>query len=334
VAGSGRQRGQRGGARRHSPGRCRCRCRARRGRARFGGHLGGLTEVGPDDFGVGLHLGRGAVGDEPAKVQHGHPVGDPHHQAHVVLDQDNGDAQGGPNFDDQYGHPPGLVGIHAGDGLVQQEKAGFGAQCPGNLDPLLVAVGQHPDRDVELVRQVEELGNLPRPRPVSPVLAARLGQLQPTGEEAGLGQVVSAEHQVLLDRLHCGQGDVLECPGHPQPGDLVRPQPGELLVTELHTAFGRPVNPGQDVETGRLPGAVGTDDGVNGPGGDGEAHPVQRLDAGEAHSDVAYRQLGYVDAIARLPLGRHPAHRVRCLAATPDCAMSCTRSSSPAPVPR
>src|SRR5659263_374099 len=158
---------------------------------------------------------------------------------------------------------------------------------------------------------ISSAGRKPSPRPVSPVLAARLGQLQPTGEEAGLGQVVSAEHQVLLDRLHCGQGDVLECPGHPQPGDLVRPQPGELSVTELHTAFGRPVNPGQDVETRRLPGAVGTDDGVNGPGGDGEAHPVQRLDAGEAHSDVAYRQLGYVDAIARLPLGRHPAHRVR-----------------------
>ena len=64
--------------------------RQRRG-ARAHLHLA-AAEVGLLDLGVAADgLGR-AGGDGPAGIEHHHVVGDAHHQRHVVLDQDHGEA--------------------------------------------------------------------------------------------------------------------------------------------------------------------------------------------------------------------------------------------------
>jgi hypothetical protein len=58
------------------------------------GHRGaGLVgaQIGADDVGVALHLGRRALGDLAAEVEHHDLVGDLHHQSHVVLDEQDGD---------------------------------------------------------------------------------------------------------------------------------------------------------------------------------------------------------------------------------------------------
>src|SRR6266404_9126637 len=52
----------------------------------------GVTEVRLDDGRVGADLLRRALGDLLAHVEHGHAVGDVHHHAHVVLDEDDGRA--------------------------------------------------------------------------------------------------------------------------------------------------------------------------------------------------------------------------------------------------
>src|SRR5512144_1861211 len=44
------------------------------------------AEIGVDDGAVALHLGRRAVGDLHAVIQHHDPVRQIHHHAHVMLD--------------------------------------------------------------------------------------------------------------------------------------------------------------------------------------------------------------------------------------------------------
>ena len=63
-------------------------------------------------------------------------------------------------------------------------------------------------------------------------LARRLRQPQPGRDEAGLRQVVAAEHEVLGHGLAGRQGDVLERARHADPGDLERPHLVEPVLTE------------------------------------------------------------------------------------------------------
>ena len=51
-----------------------------------------VPEVNRLDLGVLLDFARRAVRQDGSPVQHGHPVGDPHDDFHVVLDEQNGDS--------------------------------------------------------------------------------------------------------------------------------------------------------------------------------------------------------------------------------------------------
>ena len=118
------------------------------------------------------------------------------------------------DLEDRLGHAVGLLGVHAGHRLVEQQQARLGAQGAGDLDPLLVAVGQHADRGVQLVAELEELGDLADPLAVHACPPGSPRQPQPGGEEAGVGQGVAAEHQVLGDRL---ARRTARCSGRPGP---------------------------------------------------------------------------------------------------------------------
>ena len=120
--------------------------------------------------------------------------------------------------------------------------------------------------------------------------------------------MVPAEHEVLGHRLGAGQGDVLEGPGHADPGDLERAHAVQPRLAEADLALGGLVDAGEDVEHRRLAGAVGADDRVDRPGGDGERDVGQRLDGAEADADVL--DLHGRDVRARVHAGRrHAVHR-------------------------
>src|SRR5262245_47844022 len=78
------------------------------------------AEVGPLHLWVALDLVGCAVGDAAAEIEHRHPVGDAHDQAHVVLNEQDGDPQGVVDVADQVGDGRGLARVHAGRGLVEQ----------------------------------------------------------------------------------------------------------------------------------------------------------------------------------------------------------------------
>ena len=261
-------------------------------RRRRGGALVSGAEVGADHLRVGAHLGRRPVGDQPAEVEHGHPVGDAHDQAHVVLDEEDGDLQPLADVADGGRHLAGLGGVHARHRLVEQQDRGLDAEGARHLDALLVAVGELAGGQSEDPVDAEELGDLADSVAVPAVLAHRVGQPQPGADEPRPGEVVAAEHQVLLHRRRGEERDVLEGAGHAEAGDRVRRQADEVAVAEAHRAGGGPVDAGQDVEHRRLAGAVGADQRVDRPGLNLEGDVVEGGDSREPDGDAVHREGG------------------------------------------
>jgi hypothetical protein len=72
-----------------------------------------------------LNFHRGALGDLLSEVQHHDPIRDVHDGGHVVLHQQQGD----PAIADRANHldgAHGLVVVHAGERLVEQQNGGVG----------------------------------------------------------------------------------------------------------------------------------------------------------------------------------------------------------------
>src|SRR5881628_2899207 len=73
---------------------------------------------------VGLDVARRALGDLLAVVEHGDAVRDLHHHPHVVLDEDDGEAQLADEPPEQRHQRPCLRLRHARGRLVEQEQGG------------------------------------------------------------------------------------------------------------------------------------------------------------------------------------------------------------------
>ena len=113
------------------------RGRSRSSSAKVRHACGLLSEVGPHDLRVVLDLAGCAVGDPAAEVEYGDGVREPHHHPHVVLDEDDGDAEAVADAGDDGGGPAPFVGGHPGDRLVEQQQLRLHAQGAGEFDELL-----------------------------------------------------------------------------------------------------------------------------------------------------------------------------------------------------
>src|SRR5690606_13467785 len=102
-------------------------------------------EIGGDDALVPLYLGRRAFGDLPAEIERDDLVGDRHDEAHVMLDEKDGDAELVPDALDEAAERADLFVIEAARGLVEEEKPRLGREGACELDALLRAEGQSGD---------------------------------------------------------------------------------------------------------------------------------------------------------------------------------------------
>ena len=90
---------------------------------------------------MGLYAGRQAFGDLLAEVEHGDRVGDRHHDIHVVLDQDDGDAVLADLADDRHQFLDVGRG-QAGSRLVEQQQLGIQAERAADFQHPLFPVRQ------------------------------------------------------------------------------------------------------------------------------------------------------------------------------------------------
>ena len=101
-----------------------------------------LPEVRLDHALVRLDLGRRALGDLLAVLEHGEALGDAHHDLHVVLDQQHGQPLLVAHATDERREVGRLLRVHPGRRLVEQQQLRVGRERPRDLEPPLVAVGQ------------------------------------------------------------------------------------------------------------------------------------------------------------------------------------------------
>src|SRR5262245_51164916 len=80
-------------------------------------------EVGTDDVGVALDLGRAALGDLAPEVEDDHAVGDLHDQAHVVLDQQHRRSPPIADLAQEPGERRDFLVVEPAGGLVEQEQS-------------------------------------------------------------------------------------------------------------------------------------------------------------------------------------------------------------------
>ena len=170
---------------------------------------------------VGAHLGRRTLRDLLAVVEHGDPVADAHDHLHVVLDQQDGQAQTLAKLADEVGQLARLLRVHAGGRLVEQEELGLGGQGPGDLEPSLVAVGQVPRQLVGTLLEPHEIQKLLSPRMRLDLLASDPGCPQDGAEPAPLEAMVQADQHVVLGGHVPEQPDVLERAGDPDADHLM-----------------------------------------------------------------------------------------------------------------
>ena len=226
----------------------------------------------------------------------------------MVLDQEHRQVELVLDLLDELAQLLGLLGVHAGGGLVQQQQGRLRGQGPGDLQLALLAVGQGGGQLVAHVVQIDD------PQQLVGVGAHLLLLLavgaEDGGEQAGgLAQVHGGEH-VVKHRHGFEQADVLEGAGDAQLGDIVRGMghglgilaavfagvelfhlaPGivgdQQLVVEIDRAVGGLVHAGDGVEGGGLAGAVGADQGHDLALENFHGEIVHGDDAAELHGDV------------------------------------------------
>src|SRR5262245_40878358 len=182
------------------------------------------AEVGLDDVRVGPHLGRRALGDLAAEVEHVHAVRDRHHEVHVVLDEEDREVVLLADPSDQAGELPDLLVVQAAGRLVEEQQPRLGDERPRELDPLLRPERQARDRES---RDVAEPEFLERRR--------RLGANLLLAADAR-ARVRTDEH-VLEHRHAAEQLDVLERARDAVANDLVRRDAEQVGAVE-HDAAG------------------------------------------------------------------------------------------------
>src|SRR4051812_8834455 len=250
-----------------------------------------LSDVGLDDARVGLRLGGRPLHELGAVVEHDDPVGEGGDEAHVVLDDDDGDVVVPAQAPDRADQLLDLGVRQAGGRLVEQQQPRLHEQRAAQLDGLVQTVRQLVGRQVcgppqaVALQQVERLG--------AQLLLGAAGARQPqrplqrSTREPGVG---AAHHLLRVGRgaLQRGAGGGA---GAARAG-VGRATPRlALAAVDPHGAAGRLVVPADAVEQGGLAGAVRPDEPEDLARLDGEAHLLQHLDAAKLQTHVLQGQL-------------------------------------------
>ena len=152
----------------------------------------------------------------------------------------------------------GLVGVHAGRRLIQQQELGIGRHGPGDLQLTLGAVRQVGSQDtVSVLIQIkypEQLIGLL----IHLLFHAVIGRQAEYRGQGGISVLVMQAHfDIVQNGQLLEQADVLESTGYTGLVDLHRRPSGNVLAVQADDTFIGFVFTGQQVKNGRLAGAVG-----------------------------------------------------------------------------
>src|SRR5262245_13982455 len=200
-----------------------------------------------------LDLGGRTLGDLLAEVEHGHPVGDVHDHAHVVLDHHHREALHLLDVEDEAHHVLRLLGVHPRGRLVEQQQDRLERQRAGKLHALLQSVGQGPDDLVPDVLQLEQVDDVALDDgAVGQLLAGRLAEVDAAGERARVQQEMAADLHVVQHGHALEQGNVLERARDAKLRAMMRLEGRDVLAVEGDAPAARPIDATDAVEDAGL----------------------------------------------------------------------------------
>src|SRR5215831_18856876 len=265
-------------------------------------------QVGLDHAGILRHRGVVALGDDLAAREDRDAVRELRHHAQVVLDHQHR-AVGRDALDQRRDALDVLVG-HPRRRLVQEQQLGLERKRRRDLQRALAAVRQL-DRDRVLeFRQRDRLEQ--RARPAVQLLEQALGapEIEGSAALALQGDAHVLEHREV--RKHRGD---LERANQAHPGDRRRTRAGDVAALVDDAAPRRLEEVCQQVEAGRLPGAVRADERVDAAAADLEVDVPDRDETLELLGQLARFKnalVGHALAISRASAACAWRERRRC----------------------
>src|SRR3974390_1840094 len=244
-----------------------------------------LSEIGLDHCRIIPNDLRRSLGDDSAVVQDDDAIRDAHHHRHVVLDKQDGDATVA-DLADEFDKILGFRGVHAGDRFIEQQHRRLRGERQRHADQALFAIG-------ERARRIK--GATVQPDPFEKFAGALM---QPAFQDAcprqaenGLEKARSSlpmqsDHEVIVDRIIRENAGALKSADQTEVGDFMRFQSVQRRSAIADRAMSWPEKTGDDVEGGRFPGAVRSDQADDLSFADGEVEIRKRHETAEANGDL------------------------------------------------
>ena len=176
--------------------------------------------------------------------------------------------------------------IDAGTDLVQENDLGVDHHRTPQLEQFLLPAGQVAGDFVGEVTHVEKIDDFLRASINSGFFLGHLAAAKPGVDQVFAGLPGRHHHQVLDDRQACEFVCNLKRAQQALVEQLVRFQPGNVLIVEKYPAPGRGIETGDGVEQGGLAGPVGADQAGDGTLGNFERNMIDRLQAAKVPGDV------------------------------------------------
>ena len=221
--------------------------------------LGLLAQIGRDHFGVGADRGGLPSRQQLAEVEDVDVVANPHHQAHVVIDQQHRDVEPLPHRVQQLRQPRGLLRVEAGRRLVQQQQPRPHRERARDLDTSLDPRRQVPGQRACVTVEVEHVQDRACAFHRRAFRVGRERQMERVAERVAPAERVHRHDQVLGDRHRAPQLEVLKCARDAEARSHVRRRIDQRVAFEEDGALVRGDDAGDAVEERRLAGAVGAD---------------------------------------------------------------------------
>ena len=220
------------------------------------------AEIGGDHLRIVLNLGRRALGDRHAMIEHRDLLADVHHEIHVVLDQQNCQSETLPDFADRFGQLRFSRRVHAGRRLVEQQHLRLGRQRPDDFQVPLMAVAQASRQSVRPVASSNRSSSSRQRSRIAASSRRCCGERSTVFAKRGRARNCPAR-QTLSSTLRSGNKRMFwKRAGDSGRSDLVRLAAGEDWSAKRTSTAVRPIDAGEQIEHGRLAGTVGTDQSV------------------------------------------------------------------------
>src|SRR3989304_7757833 len=206
-----------------------------------------------------LYRPRLSFGNRFPEIEDQQPFTDIHYQVHLMLDEQDGQAELFPDPLNKFQELRDLVGIHPGRRLIQQEKLRFRCQGPRDFQSSLQTVGKVFRWFIGITFQFQTGQQIHRMRDDVVLRFAEAAQVEQSlrGVIARLSIVGDAniiKHRQLLEKA-----DILECTGNAKGSDLAWRFTDDLRAGEGNAASSRPIDSRNQIKYCCFSGAVRTD---------------------------------------------------------------------------